>query len=208
LGSNLFGRSIPQSYRNADGNLAPDPETLTFKTLSGTAEQAGFSRLLGGIHMNDGNWHGQMIGTRVGAIVSQKAQALFSGGQAQDRYQQQFGTMSADVITGQGPDADDSMLEIYGFGGDDILIAAERGAQSLFGGDGRDTFRLSGDDPLFIRDLEAGETIQVSANRADALTLGPSRLGGAFTDLSSNGRLLAHLDGQWSAADLTLASWA
>jgi Ca2+-binding RTX toxin-like protein len=144
----------------------------------------------------------------VGAIVSQKAQALFSGGQAQDRYQQQFGTMSADVITGQWTAGAPSKLEIYGLGGDDILIAAERGDQSLFGGDGRDTFRLSGDDPLFIRDLEAGETIQVSANRADALTLGPSRLGGAFTDLSSNGRLLAHLDGQWSAADLTLASWA
>ena len=208
LGSNLFERSLPQTYRNADGTIAPDLETLTFKTLSGTAEQAGFSRLLGGIHMNDGNWHGQMIGTRVGAIVSQKALALFAGGRAQDLYQQQFGTMAADVITGQWTPGASTQLEIYGLGGDDTLIAAGRGDQHLFGGDGQDTFRLNGDDPVYIRDLEPGERIEVAAARAGGLTLGPSSLGAAFTDLSGNGRLLARLDGQWAAADLTLATWA
>jgi hypothetical protein len=46
-----------------------DPITQGWATFSQAAEQAGMSRLLGGIYFNGGNLQGQIIGAQVGAIT-------------------------------------------------------------------------------------------------------------------------------------------
>lgn len=217
LGSNLFDRTTAQAYRNYDpvsgGSVVGGSANVSFKTLSGAASQAGFSRLLGGIHMNDGNWNGQKIGTQVGAIVTSRAQSLFEGGGQQARYQQQFGTMNSDHLTGLSTSDSGAIVEVYGFAGDDILSSSGNADQRFYGGDGVDVFRLTGERPVYIRDLEINETIAVRSGLLSgsagmsALRLTSSPLGAQFTDLSVNGKLLAYLDGQWSADQVKFTTW-
>ena len=224
LGSNLFGKSVtlannasrysPNGFDGVSGGSGPSI-TLAWPYLSGAAEQAGISRLYGGIHFNDGNWRGQMIGAQVGAAVTTKAQSLFQGGEdSLAPASQQFGTMKADQITGLGDSHSDSPHEIYGFGGNDVITAIGDAQYSLFGGDGVDSFRIGTDQPVWIRDLQAGESIQIDAKKLgnpsglQNLNLGPSELGSQFTDLRLGGRVLAHLDGAWSQDQLQFSAWS
>ncbi len=86
LGSNIFDQSVtladsasrfdPNGFDGVAGS--GDPITLSWATFSQAAEQAGMSRLLGGIHFNDGNLQGQIIGAQVGAITNAKLDLLFN----------------------------------------------------------------------------------------------------------------------------------
>jgi hypothetical protein len=53
--------------------------TLDWATFSAAAEQAGLSRIYGGIHFDNANTAGQTLGRRVGARAFAKAQALWLG---------------------------------------------------------------------------------------------------------------------------------
>jgi hypothetical protein len=56
---------------------------LSWRTFSIAAEEAGISRMYGGIHFRDGNLRGRNLGRLLGAQVWQKAIAYFNGTAAQ-----------------------------------------------------------------------------------------------------------------------------
>ena len=230
LGSNVFGKSVTL----ADNSSRFDPNgfdgqpgtgtaiTLSWDYLNGAAEQAGLSRLYGGIHFNDGNWLGQILGTRAGSNASLKAFSLFSGeaddddkDDAEATIRQDFGTMSADVLTGLPAEVTEALRESYGFGGDDLLIdPGSEGRLNLFGGDGLDSFRLSGKGDVWIRDLQVGESIELNRgvfkngqSLRDVVFVVSDQDPG-FTDLILGRTLLARLDGVWSSAQVNLGTWA
>jgi hypothetical protein len=82
-GSDAFGASHTQ----APHSMAIEPElpstelTLGWATFSAAAEQAGISRLYGGIHFDSGNTAGQAMGRKVGALAFATARRLWQGGQ-------------------------------------------------------------------------------------------------------------------------------
>lgn len=145
--------------------------SLDWKYISQQAEEAGFSRMLGGIHMEDGNILGQSLGTRIGHRVLlasefyEQNQTFFglsqnkSGNESLDVYIDKnmpslmFGSLSDDDFRGRDLDIDEntSLLEVYGFGGDDIIglsfdrVGVGDGVElevRLFGGDGDDVFAI------------------------------------------------------------------
>ena len=227
LGSNVFGKSVTL----ADNASRFDPNgfdgqpgtgtaiTLSWDYLNGAAEQAGLSRLYGGIHFNDGNWLGQILGTRAGSNASLKAFSLFGDEDDEDdaaaTIRQEFGTMTADVLTGLPDEDTEGVRESYGFGGNDLLIdPGTDGHLSLFGGDGLDRFRLSGDGEVWIRDLQAGEFIELHRDVFDKhqslsdVAFVASDQDPGFTDLTLGQSVLARLDGLWSSAQVNLDIWA
>jgi hypothetical protein len=228
LGSNVFGKSV--TLKDNDSRFDPNgfdgqpgttgtAITLSWDYLNGAAEQAGLSRLYGGIHFNYGNWQGQILGTRAGTNASLKAFSLFGDEDDEDYAEaiirQEFGTMTADVLTGLPDEDTERVRESYGFGGDDLLIdPGTDGHLSLFGGDGLDRFRLSGDGEVWIRDLQAGEFIELHRDVFEKrqslsdVAFVASAQGPGFTDLTLGQSVLARLDGQWSSAQVNLGIWA
>ena len=62
-------------------NLTPEETvTLTWATFSEAADEAGISRLYGGIHFEDGDFNGRILGRQVGNTVFEKAQFYINGG--------------------------------------------------------------------------------------------------------------------------------
>jgi hypothetical protein len=83
-GSDYFGFStvIPADFGRVEKGIHPIPPvdtTMTFETFSDAAEQAGLSRLYGGIHFSDDNTTGQAVGALIGQQAWMKAQMYFSG---------------------------------------------------------------------------------------------------------------------------------
>ncbi|MEB0021561.1 vanadium-dependent haloperoxidase [Actimicrobium sp. CCI2.3] len=80
-GSDVFGSSYTQAART----LKLDPTTpaqdvkLEWATFTAAAEEAGMSRLYGGIHFSNGDLAGREIGRKVGAQVFAKAQSYWLG---------------------------------------------------------------------------------------------------------------------------------
>lgn len=80
-GSDVFGAS----YSKAAGSMALEPGApqaevvLQWPSFSAAAEQAGLSRLYGGIHFDSGNTAGQALGRQVGMQAFARAQALWLG---------------------------------------------------------------------------------------------------------------------------------
>ncbi len=79
--SDNFGGSHTQAATSlqAEPSMPRAPVTLSWPTFTAASEEAGYSRLLGGIHFEDGNRYGLMLGRQVGARVWARAQALWSG---------------------------------------------------------------------------------------------------------------------------------
>ncbi len=72
-GSDAYGlevRLLPGAM--TEPGLTPDSVTLRFPTFSNTAEQAGFSRVLGGYHIMVDNTEGLAMGRRVAQVVFAK----------------------------------------------------------------------------------------------------------------------------------------
>lgn len=80
-GSNAFGAR----YTKAAGSMTVEPGlpasdlVLSWASFDAAAEQAGMSRIYGGIHFDNGNSAGQTLGQQVGAQAFAKAQALWLG---------------------------------------------------------------------------------------------------------------------------------
>jgi hypothetical protein len=82
-GSDTFGLSIviPAGSSRVEPGLVPSRDvTLTWPTFSSASDEAGISRLYGGIHFRDGDLNGRRLGRQVGESVWNKAQYYFSGG--------------------------------------------------------------------------------------------------------------------------------
>lgn len=82
-GSDEFGASVSFNTgksRFEPGKTPSEPVTLEWDTFSEAAEQAGISRLYGGIHFTDGNVNGGILGEQVGQAVWDKTQYFINGG--------------------------------------------------------------------------------------------------------------------------------
>ncbi len=80
-GSDVFGFTavVPAGFSKVESNFPPAPVSLSFSTFSEAADQAGISRLYGGIHFRPGDQEGRRLGRRVGAAVWQQAQRYING---------------------------------------------------------------------------------------------------------------------------------
>jgi PAP2 superfamily len=81
-GSDNFGYSttLPANFGRVEAGIPAVPTSMSYATFTAAANEAGMSRLYGGIHFADDNAIGQDLGTRVGNRAMAKAQFLFEGG--------------------------------------------------------------------------------------------------------------------------------
>jgi hypothetical protein len=80
-GSDSFGASYvkPAGAMVLEPGLPGRDLTLSWATFSAAAEQAGMSRIYGGIHFDNGNNAGRTLGQQVGLQALAKAQAFWLG---------------------------------------------------------------------------------------------------------------------------------
>ncbi|WP_299963261.1 DUF6851 domain-containing protein [uncultured Roseobacter sp.] len=121
------------------------PVVLRWNTLTEAAEEAGISRLYGGIHIQDGNLNGLEVGKSVAANAETRWEALFSRGGDDDIDTGRAGGLTIagagdDTVTG-GRDND----TVEGGSGDDT-VSGGRGNDTLSGGTGDDDLDGGRDD--------------------------------------------------------------
>ena len=83
-GSDKFGGAItiqPGESRFEPGVTPVDSVTLSWDTFSAAADEAGISRLYGGIHFTDGDINGRKLGVEVAGAVWDQSLHFISGGQ-------------------------------------------------------------------------------------------------------------------------------
>jgi hypothetical protein len=81
-GSDAYGEcaTVPAGWSKVEPGLVPArPVTLCWDTFTAAAEEAGMSRLYGGIHFRMGNTVSLVLGEKVGWRVWETARALFAG---------------------------------------------------------------------------------------------------------------------------------
>lgn len=80
-GSDTYGNSvtIQPGWGGFQANVPAEPVTLSWATFSEAADQAGFSRLLGGIHFKAGDQEGRRCGRLVGESVYTVGMAYING---------------------------------------------------------------------------------------------------------------------------------
>ena len=224
--SNIF--DFEQTFKDSDSLYSPDgfdglagegeDITLRLKYLSEGSESAGKSRIYGGIHFNEGDLIGQMIGAQVSADVSAKADFLMSGGDLDGPYllpRYIFGTMDddTDLITGLSELEEDQIQEVYGYGGMDTLSAKGDSIVHLYGGSDSDTFKVFDPGITLIRDYVSGEEILLSG---DLLKVGEtisqlefvSDVSVPFTNVFIGDTKLLSLDGNWRSDELNISMFA
>ncbi len=77
-----FGAAItvPPGHSRSEPRITPvEPTTLSWDTFFDAADQAGLSRILGGIHFNDGDLFGRDLGRQAGELAWREAQRLVTG---------------------------------------------------------------------------------------------------------------------------------
>ncbi|MGD1702249.1 DUF6851 domain-containing protein [Dapis sp. BLCC M229] len=173
-GNDEFGASVtfaPGESRFEPGVTPTETVTLEWETFSEAADEAGFSRLYGGIHFEDGDVNGGILGQRVAGEVWEEAQSLLTPNKITGtrRDDELIGTDASEYIhsgrgddTIQGLDGNDLIHsgkgnDIINAGGGRDIIGADRGDDIITGGTGADLFdfrRGYGDD--VITDFEDG----------------------------------------------------
>ncbi|WP_158219663.1 vanadium-dependent haloperoxidase [Ideonella sp. A 288] len=81
-GNDAFNYStvIPANFGRVEPGVPAVPTQITYATFTQAANDAAASRLLGGIHFNDDNTIGLLVGDRAGQQAWQMSQFLFEGG--------------------------------------------------------------------------------------------------------------------------------
>ena len=82
-GSDYFGGAIafsPGESRFEPGITPTETVTLEWDTFSEAADEAGMSRLYGGIHFSEGDLNGRQLGREVGSAVIEQTQFYLNGG--------------------------------------------------------------------------------------------------------------------------------
>ncbi len=75
-----FSYTTPRHGFKAEPGIAPAADvTITFNTFSEAADEAGISRLYGGIHFRDGDRRSRVMGRQCGALAYEKARSLWEG---------------------------------------------------------------------------------------------------------------------------------
>lgn len=170
-GSDAFGTRVlfaPGDSRFEPGFTPQEEITLAWDTFSDAVDEAGISRLYGGIHFIEGDINARTLGEAVGVAVFERAQSFIKGGP------QPFliGTRDADKLF-----SNELAEQLYGRGGDDVLSGG-LGDDSIWGGDGSDVLRGgAGRDVAFgdggddILDGQAGNDI-VSGSEGNDVVIG------------------------------------
>jgi len=80
-GSDQFGFStvLPADFGRVEAGVPLEPTTMSYATFSDEANEAGLSRLYGGIHFSDDNTTAQAVGALIGQQAWAKAQTYFNG---------------------------------------------------------------------------------------------------------------------------------
>ena len=86
-GSDTFGMSVTipagsstvEPRTDTQAGVPAAPVTLSWKSFTAAADQAGISREYGGIHFNDGDFEARQAGEDVGLLVWSKAKTYFNG---------------------------------------------------------------------------------------------------------------------------------
>jgi hypothetical protein len=86
-GSDTFGMSVTIAAGSStveprtatQPGVPAAPVTLSWKSFTAAADQAGISREYGGIHFNDGDFEARQAGEDVGLLVWSKAEGYFNG---------------------------------------------------------------------------------------------------------------------------------
>ncbi len=184
------------SYLNFEGGPT-ETITLQWATYYDAADEAGISRLYGGIHVDADDYAGRISGSEIGIGAFAKASSYFdgSGVGATDLAISNDGTTTVrknggviEVLNGVGtvlasePSSSIRSLEITGGAGPDTMVVdfASGGAFSFVGGitfDGgaglRDTVRVLGTDSAEV--MEVTDT-RVHVNNLTTTTEGVERL--------------------------------
>jgi hypothetical protein len=87
IGSDTFGMSVTipagsstiEPRTDTQPGVPAAPVTLSWKSFTAAADQAGISREYGGIHFNDGDFEARQAGEDVGLLVWSKAKSYFNG---------------------------------------------------------------------------------------------------------------------------------
>ena len=223
-GSDDFGASVtfePGESRFEPDITPTDSVTLEWDTFSEAADDAGISRLYGGIHFNEGDLNGRDLGREVGEAVFDMAQFYINGG---DINQEEIilGTANPDVLFGSeagdrikglenndtinGLDGDDSL---YGDEGLDLILGND-GNDSIYGGQDRDQlYGNQGDDLLdgglgidFLFGHQGNDIVlggpgddQIYGNQGDDLLDGGLGQDGIFSGMGNDQFVLRRGDG-------------
>jgi len=200
-GIDLLGQYVGTGLAFEDYDGAPI--VLQWDTLGDAADEAGISRIYGGIHIEADDLYGRQLGADVAAIAEERWQALFTRGGDDVIFVEEGGGLT---IAGAGDDVvigaqEDDVIEggsgddlLAGVAGDDVLLGeggndtvhGGRGDDLVAGGDDADTlFGGSGDDTIVIVAGETGiDTVRDFGRGADLLAL----VGfGATPELSADG---------------------
>lgn len=190
---------------------------LSWDLMSLAAEEAGLSRLYGGIHMQEGNWLGLKFGVQVGHATKAKVAALFNGTAesspdgSTDWFDEspkiEFGTMMGDTLLTGTSQAKE--IEVYGFYGDDSLevsTLSENAQIDLYGGLGNDSFSIAGDANVTVKDYQINEPLiiapsKLSESSIEELTLSYSN---NVTNVLAGDTLVLNVDGVWMRDQLNI----
>ncbi len=186
-GSDAFGGQVtfaPGSSRFEPGETPGGAITLAWTTFSQAADEAGRSRIFGGIHFDEGDLNGRALGRAVGDVVieAMEAYADGSGVALLDGDDLMLGTRADDLFVGAG--GDDTILagfgDDYADGGDgDDRVNGGKGDDTVIGGPGNDALSgRRGDDVVMGED---GEDVLFGHRGVDRM------LGGAGDDLLHGG---------------------
>lgn len=173
-GSDDFGASITFQAGESlfEPGITPEaPITLEWESFSEAADEAAISRLYGGIHFEDGDINGGVLGQQVAESVWQETQLAIAPNVniGTDEDDDLIGSTDNNLIYGnrgddliQGLDGNDLL---HGGKGDDLLdgglgddiIGGQTGDDILTGGLGGDMFEFRfGDGDNIITDFEDG----------------------------------------------------
>jgi len=213
---------------NGDATDGNENVTLDFRTISQAADAAGYSRLLGGIHMMQGNVLGLEMGAKIGHSSLHFLRSIFG---EDDLGVDPVEDVNSDLVFGTG--RDDALLvapcgagpvEVYALYGDDVLessLPGECGTVNLFGGYGADTFRIGGGPQdtrllrggkeserrlvgrarVIIQDYEDGDIIVIIQSRELSTSI-TTFVENSVTTLLVDAKPVVELDGAWTIGDL------
>ena len=144
-GSDRFGGSIfidSGESRFEPGITPADGVTLSWDSFTEAADEAGISRLYGGIHFQEGDLNGRELGKEVGNEVIEQTQFYINGGNINVGANIILGTANPDILIGSEENDEIKGLEnndvLNGLNGNDVIYGNE-GIDLLLGKAGDDT---------------------------------------------------------------------
>jgi hypothetical protein len=192
-GSDVFYDGVGKGSHDLDKDGVPDfagqyiltklafeyydgpPIDLTWETFSEAAEEAGISRLYGGIHFQDANLFGRGIGLNVGESAWD-ASLKYISGSGDALLQSPVGTSANDLLIGSG------RAETFDAGAGNDVVRPNGGGDTVTLGAGNDrieglSFAL---DQLLVKDFAAGDSIVLLGLATPSAVVASATTGGVL----------------------------